>query len=51
MLWVLNGVVDGWGGEEAAVLGGVGLGCHEGDGGVGVPVLIELAVLLVLKQE
>ena len=51
MLGVIDGVEDGGGREEAAFLALGGLLGEEEDGLVGVPVLVEVAVLFVLQQE
>jgi hypothetical protein len=48
---IVDGVVDAGRGEEAAAVGFDGLVGEEEDGLVGVPVLVEVPVLLGLEQE
>lgn len=51
MVRILDGVVDAGRGEEAGSFGEEGLIGKEEDGLVGVPVLVEVSVLLGFEEE
>ena len=48
---IVNGIVDRWSGEEATLFTLARLVGQEQNRFIGVPVLVEVSVLLVLEQE